>query len=52
LNEILPEKKRPSVQQPNEEQDNPDGVPPVQEEEEKLNSGEIPSKEYDYLLTM
>jgi DNA topoisomerase II len=52
LNEILPEKKRPSVQLPADgEPENPDGIP-VQEEEEKLNEGEIPAKEYDYLLTM
>ena len=52
LNEILPEKKRPSVQLPADgEQENPDGIP-VQEEEEKLTEGEIPAKEYDYLLTM
>ena len=53
LNQILPEKKRPSVQQPNEgDQENPDGIPVHNEEEEKLGEGEVPAKEYDYLLTM
>lgn len=52
LNEILPEKKRATLQLPNpdkpeeEEQANPD------QEEETLAPGEVSIKEYDYLLTM
>ena len=50
LNEILPEKKRPSVQT-----EVPEGQEPEiakEEEEERVAPGEISIKEYDYLLTM
>ena len=47
LQDILPEKKRPTVQEKNDAEE---GVP--EDPEEQLNEGELPSKEYDYLLTM
>ena len=46
LNDILPEKKRPSVQQDQPEQQE------EKQEEEPVAPGEISLKEYDYLLTM
>jgi len=50
INEILPEKKKVTLkQETNEERDNGE----VQNnEEEVLAPGEIPVKEYDYLLSM
>ena len=51
LNEILPEKKRPSVQaQPEDAVDEQQAE--AIEEEEVVAAGEISVKEYDYLLTM
>jgi hypothetical protein len=51
LNEILPEKKRPSVIA--QEDDKPEGGDDAPEqEEEKVAPGEVGSNEYDYLLTM
>jgi DNA topoisomerase II len=49
LNNILPEKKRPSVVAPDA---NNDAEEAQAEEEEKLAPGEVPANEYDYLLTM
>lgn len=54
LNEILPEKKRPSVQQENaeEEGESKEQENAKEEEEEVVAAGEVSIKEYDYLLTM
>lgn len=52
LNEILPERKRPSVQALQNTSEEPVEGAPVEEPEEQLREGEVPAKEYDYLLTM
>lgn len=52
LNEILPEKKRPSVQTQPEEVAEEQEAENAREEEEEVAEGEISVKEYDYLLTM
>ena len=50
INEILPERKKPAVIAAENQLELADGE--RAEEEEKLADGEVPSKEYDYLLTM
>ncbi|CDW75314.1 dna gyrase topoisomerase a subunit family protein [Stylonychia lemnae] len=49
INDILPEKKRVTIRQDSNENEE---VQPEQEVEENLAPDEIPAKEYDYLLNM